>query len=163
MKLADLYPSCAFFSHEGHEVINVNEKFASTLTLGQQVADSISKIVGSWPFIIIQSIFLAVWIIVNVFLVYKVTIDPAYFQSWDPYPFILLNLMLSFQAAYTGPIVLMSQNREAAKDRLAAEVNYEINKKAEEEIKAIMKHLCAQDITLQQIAGNLMNGEQNHA
>ena len=69
----------------------------------------------------------------------------AYINHWDPYPFILLNLALSFQAAYAAPIIMMSQNRQAAKDRLMAEQDYEINLKAEEELKAIMNHLEQQD------------------
>ena len=69
----------------------------------------------------------------------------AYINHWDPYPFILLNLALSFQAAYAAPIIMMSQNRQAAKDRLMAEQDYEINLKAEEELKSIMNHLEQQD------------------
>jgi uncharacterized membrane protein len=69
----------------------------------------------------------------------------AYVQNWDPYPFILLNLALSFQAAYAAPIIMMSQNRQAAKDRLMAEQDYLVNTKAEEELKAVMQHLEAQD------------------
>src|SRR5258708_30676885 len=70
---------------------------------------------------------------------------PNYFKAWVPYPFILVNMVVAFQAAYTGPVVMMSQNRQTEKDRLAAEVDYEINKKAEEEIEVIMTHLAHQD------------------
>ena len=70
--------------------------------LGQRVADRVAAIVGSWRFIIIQTTLLLAWIALNVV---------AYVQHWDPYPFILLNLVLSFQAAYTAPIIMMSQNR----------------------------------------------------
>jgi uncharacterized membrane protein len=91
---------------------------------------------GSWAFIIIQSIILAFWITLNVV---------AYINHWDPYPFILLNLALSFQAAYAAPIIMMSQNRQAAKDRLMAEQDYEVNLKAEDELKSIMSHLEQQD------------------
>ena len=69
----------------------------------------------------------------------------AYINHWDPYPFILLNLALSFQAAYAAPIIMMSQNRQAAKDRLMAEQDYEVNLKAEDELKSIMSHLEQQD------------------
>jgi uncharacterized membrane protein len=86
--------------------------------------------------IIVQSVVLTVWIILNVI---------AWLRHWDPYPFILLNLMLSFQAAYAAPIIMMSQNRQAAKDRLMAEEDYRVNMKAEEELKAIMHHLESQD------------------
>jgi uncharacterized membrane protein len=91
---------------------------------------------GSWTFIIVQSALLIVWIIMNVL---------AWIRHWDPYPFILLNLALSFQAAYAAPIIMMSQNRQAAKDRLMAEQDYQVNTKAEEEVKAIMLHLEQQD------------------
>jgi uncharacterized membrane protein len=69
----------------------------------------------------------------------------AFIRHWDPYPFILLNLALSFQAAYAAPIIMMSQNRQADKDRLMAEHDYQINTKAEQEVKSIMEHLEQQD------------------
>lgn len=81
-------------------------------------------------------------------------------RHWDPYPFILLNLALSFQAAYTAPIIMMSQNRQAAKDRLMAEQDYIINMKAEEEVKSIMKHLEQQDEVMIDILRRL---ESQHA
>ena len=84
--------------------------------------------VGSWPFILLQSALLAVWLVAN-----------AAFggNAWDPYPFILLNLVLSFQAAYTAPIIMMSQNRQAEIDRQRAENDYSINIKAELEIELL--------------------------
>lgn len=97
-------------------------------TLGERTADRIAAIVGSWRFIIIQSALLVVWLILNV---------TAWTQAWDPYPFILLNLMLSFQAAYTAPIILMSQNRQAAIDRENQRGDYEVNLKAELEIELL--------------------------
>ncbi len=103
---------------------------------GLKIADRFASVVGSWRFIIIQSVILAFWVAMNVV---------GYVYHWDPYPFILLNLVLSFQAAYAAPIIMMSQNRQAAKDRLAADVDYQINVKAEEEVKAMMQHLEQQD------------------
>lgn len=97
-------------------------------TLGERTADRIATIVGSWRFIIIQSTLLIVWLAVNVL---------ALTQAWDPYPFILLNLMLSFQAAYTAPIILMSQNRQAMIDREIQRGDYEVNLKAELEIELL--------------------------
>jgi uncharacterized membrane protein len=102
------------------------------LTLGERVADSVAATMGSWKFIIIQSAILLVWIILNV---------TAYVEQWDPYPFILLNLALSFQAAYAAPFIMMSQNRQAAIDRLAASVDYDINCKAELEIELLHQKL----------------------
>ncbi len=88
-------------------------------------------------------------------LVYMAANDPTYFQAWDPYPYILLNLVLSFQAAYTGPVVMMSQNRQAEKDRLAAEQDYQVNKTAEEEIKVLMEHLIHQDVIMAELIAKL--------
>ena len=122
--------------HRHKPVININLADAEKLTTGQRIADRLATVMGSWLFIIIQSIVLAFWIVLNVV---------AYINHWDPYPFILLNLALSFQAAYAAPIIMMSQNRQAAKDRLMAEQDYEINLKAEDELKSIMNHLEQQD------------------
>ena len=101
---------------------------APPVTVGQRVADAVATLVGSWRFIIIQSLLLALWIAFNVV---------AYAQRWDPYPFILLNLLLSFQAAYTAPLIMMSQNRQAAIDRRNAAHDYDINIKAELEIETL--------------------------
>jgi uncharacterized membrane protein len=89
---------------------------------------------------------LVIWIILNV---------TAYIMHWDPYPFILLNLALSLEAAYAAPIIMMSQNRQADKDRLAAEEDYRVNTTAEEELKSVMKHLEEQDEMMIDILGRL--------
>ena len=104
-------------------------------TTGERVADAVAGRVGSWPFIITQSVLLAAWIIGNAFLIR----DWLGGEPFDPYPFILLNLMLSFQAAYTGPVVLMSQNRQAARDRDEAEHDYEVNRDALELLRKLEK------------------------
>jgi uncharacterized membrane protein len=122
--------------HSHPPVVDVNRQHDRSLTAGERVADRFAEIMGSWSFIIIQSLILSAWIVINVV---------AYVQHWDPYPFILLNLALSFQAAYAAPIIMMSQNRQADKDRLMAQSDYEINMKAELEVKAIMHHLEQQD------------------
>lgn len=98
------------------------------LTIGDRIADQVAAVIGSWPFIIIQSLLLASWVILNVI---------GFIYHWDPYPFILLNLMLSFQAAYAAPIIMMSQNRQAAIDRQNAQHDYEIDLKAELEIELL--------------------------
>ena len=123
-------------SHKHPPVINVNQALAEGQTRGQRIADALALMMGSWTFIIVQSTILAIWIALNAI---------AWIRHWDPYPFILLNLALSFQAAYAAPIIMMSQNRQAAKDRLMAEQDYMVNTKAEEEVKAIMRHLEQQD------------------
>lgn len=98
------------------------------LTRGQKIADVVAATMGSWSFIIIQSTVLFVWIVLNV---------TAYVREWDPYPFILLNLALSFQAAYAAPFIMMSQNRQQDIDRKEAESDYRINIKAELEIELL--------------------------
>lgn len=101
---------------------------------GQRIADLVARTVGSWRFIVIQSALLVVWIALNV---------TGYVLQWDPYPFILLNLALSFQAAYTAPIIMMSQNRQSEIDRAHAEFDYRVNVKAELEIEALHAKLDA--------------------
>jgi uncharacterized membrane protein len=101
---------------------------APTITRGQRLADRVAATIGSWRFIIIQSSAIAVWITGNVL---------AGAVAWDPYPFILLNLLLSFQAAYMAPAIMMSQNRQSELDRKHAESDYEINVKAELEIELL--------------------------
>lgn len=107
-------------------------EFDQSLTPGQRAADAFAAAVGSWRFIIIQTVLLAAWVTLNV---------TAWIRHWDPYPFILLNLMLSFQAAYAAPIIMMSQNRSATLDRLQATADYDINRRAEAEITEILRIL----------------------
>ena len=98
------------------------------LTTGQKTSDAIAKTVGSWKFIIIQSICIIGWITYN---------SANNGNTWDPYPYILLNLMLSFQAAYTAPAIMMSQNRLSEIDRQQANNDFEVNVKAELEIELL--------------------------
>jgi uncharacterized membrane protein len=102
------------------------------LPLGPRIADMVAAMMGSWPFIIIQSIILVIWMILNI---------TAWVQHWDPYPFILLNLALSFQAAYAAPFIMMSQNRQADIDRAAATHDYDVNTKAELEIELLQEKM----------------------
>jgi uncharacterized membrane protein len=95
---------------------------------GERLADAVASNVGSWTFITIQSVLLCLWIVAN---------SVAWFMSWDPYPFILLNLVLSFQAAFTAPIIMMSQNRQSTIDRRNAQHDYDVNTKAELEIELL--------------------------
>lgn len=99
-----------------------------TPTLGQRLADAVARTIGSWRFIIFQSTAIVIWITGNVL---------TGGGAWDPYPFILLNLLLSFQAAYTAPAIMMSQNRQSEQDRRHAENDYEVNVKAELEIELL--------------------------
>jgi uncharacterized membrane protein len=125
---------------------NVNDLEEEQLSLGDRIADWFASAVGSWNFIIFQSIILVGWILLNVV---------GWFEHWDPYPFILLNLALSFEAAYTAPIIMMSQNREGMKDRIRAQEDYMISKIAEDEIRAVIAHLERQDQVLLHILERL--------
>ena len=121
-------------SSKNRHPINVRH-FGDERTFGERIADDVAARVGSWPFIIIQSVLLAMWLVANGFLIHGWLGD----KPFDPYPFILLNLVLSFQAAYTGPVVMMSQNRQSARDRDEAEHDYEVNREAFAALKKLQK------------------------
>ncbi|HET6764190.1 MAG TPA: DUF1003 domain-containing protein [Longimicrobiaceae bacterium] len=122
--------------------IRVPELMDEEKTFGQAAADWVAARMGSWQFIIIQSALLTCWIVLNV---------TAWVQRWDPYPFILMNLVLSMQAAYAAPIIMMSQNRQASRDRMEAHNDFLMDCKAEEEVRQIMDHLENQDHMLREI------------
>ena len=102
------------------------------LTTGQKIADAVAATMGSWRFIIIQTTILILWITLNIV---------AWIAHWDPYPFILLNLALSFQAAYAAPFIMMSQNRQQDVDRKQAAEDFRVNVKAELEIELLHQKL----------------------
>jgi len=106
---------------------NINVEFEQKLTLGERMADRLAEYAGSWRFITVFAVVLVVWILLNSFLLI--------FRPFDPYPFILLNLVLSCLAAIQAPVIMMSQNRQESKDRLRAEHDYLVNLKAELEIR----------------------------
>lgn len=108
---------------------NAAEAYAETETVGDRLADRVASVGGSWGFVIGFGVFLATWALLN-------TLLPAP-DRYDPYPFIFLNLLLSMLAAIQAPIIMMSQNRQAAKDRVSARLDYEVNLKAELEIAAL--------------------------
>ncbi len=108
--------------------------FPQDLTFGQKASDSLTKVVGSWFFILFFLAFVAVWIYLNI---------QAIMGEWDPYPFILLNFVLSCLAAIQAPIILMSQNREMERDRINQRYDYQVNRKAEREVQKILKELTA--------------------
>jgi uncharacterized membrane protein len=122
-----------FPADEGPNRNPVNVRHLEERTLGERVADGVAAGVGSWPFIITQSILFIMWVLTNAFII----ADWLGGEPFDPYPFILLNLVLSFQAAYTGPVVMMSQNRQAAKDRDEAEHDYRIDQETFDRLKRL--------------------------
>src|SRR5215469_13787447 len=138
----------SLFQHKphGYKIHNVNQVQDEQLTLGEKIADAVAAGMGSWAFIIVQTAIVTIWIVSNVWLLT---------HPFDPYPLILLNLVFSTQAAYASPLILMSQNRQAAKDRLVAESDYHCNLKGEEETRHLMEHLDHQDEVTMQIIKRL--------
>ena len=118
-----------------HVTRNTNREFEEGLTLGQRVADKVAAFGGSWPFIFIFGGVIIGWIILNTVILVKGK------NAFDPFPFILLNLFLSMIAAIQAPVIMMSQNRQSAKDRLDASHDFEVNLKAEMEIAALHEKL----------------------
>ena len=134
---------------------NLNQEFEDSLTFGQRMADRLADFGGSWTFISIFMTVLVVWMAINTWILLK--------QPFDPYPYILLNLVLSCLAAIQAPVILMSQNRQEARDRLHSEHDYEINLKAEIEIRKLhekMDHLLMHQwqrlMEIQQLQVDLM-------
>lgn len=107
---------------------NWHEKHVETLGFGSRLADSVAKGMGSWRFIVLQTLFVIIWMSINIV---------GFFYHWDVYPFILLNLLFSTQAAYAAPIIMMSQNRQSERDRLQAQADYQTNIEAKQEIEAL--------------------------
>jgi uncharacterized membrane protein len=144
-----------------HEILSthVDQEYDSTLTFGQRLSDRIASFGGSWKFIIIFFFILVFWISVNSLILA--------FKPFDPYPFILLNLILSCLAAIQAPIIMMSQNRQEAKDRLRASHDYQINLKAELEIRQLhqkLDHLLSRQwerlVEIQEVQIELLNEMQ---
>ena len=134
---------------------NINEEFDKKLTFGEALSDKIADFGGSWGFIILFCSIMLIWVLMNTFA--------TFWKPFDPYPFILLNLVLSCLAALQAPVIMMSQNRQEAKDRLRAEHDYRVNLKAELEIRHLhekMDHLLSRQwerlVEIQQIQLDLM-------
>ena len=141
-----------------HETLaeDVDAKFQKKLSLGERLADQIADFGGSWTFISLFAGFILVWIAINTVVLLL--------RPFDPYPFILLNLMLSCLAAVQAPIIMMSQNRQEARDRLRSENDYRVNLKAELEIRHLhekldhlLQHQWERLVEIQQIQLELMN------
>lgn len=108
------------------------DKHKENLTPGQRIADSVATGMGSWKFIIWQTVFVIIWMSLNII---------GYIRHWDAYPFILLNLIFSTQAAYAAPIIMMAQNRQSERDRLQALADFDTNLEAKKEIEALQLQL----------------------
>jgi uncharacterized membrane protein len=145
-------------SLQRHETLssNVDAEFEEDLTLGQKMADGLATFGGSWTFLIIFASILIIWIGLNSILLLK--------KPFDPYPFILLNLVLSCIAAIQAPVIMMSQNRQEAKDRLRSQHDYQVNLKAELEIRQLhdkidhlLSHQWERLVEIQQIQIDLLS------
>jgi CRP/FNR family transcriptional regulator, cyclic AMP receptor protein len=112
---------------------NANVEEAEQLTMGQRIADHVAAFGGSWTFIILFSVIIGAWITLNSLALMK--------RPFDPFPYILLNLVLSTLAAFQAPVIMMSQNRQAAKDRIKSDLDFEVNRKAELEIATLHRKL----------------------
>jgi uncharacterized membrane protein len=120
---------------------NINESFQDKLTFGQRLADKVAKFGGSWTFIIIFGVLMTVWMVINSYLILGE-------GAFDPYPYILLNLGLSSLAALQAPIIMMSQNRQAEKDRMEVTANYEVSLKTDLEITRLHQKM---DVLLERL------------
>jgi uncharacterized membrane protein len=138
-------------AERSHISRNVSQDFAVQLTFGQRLADKVAAFGGSWTFISIFAIVLIIWVLLNSFVLI------TYNETFDPYPYILLNLVLSMLAAIQAPVILMSQNRQAYKDRLSAEHDYEVNLKAELEIMELHEKI---DLLREKQWGELISIQQ---
>ena len=116
---------------------NWHEKHTETLSFGSRLADAVAKGMGSWKFIIVQTVLVILWMGLNIV---------GFFYHWDVYPFILLNLLFSTQAAYAAPIIMMSQNRQSERDRMQAHADYQTNIDAKLEIEALTLILNKLDV-----------------
>jgi len=122
------------------------------MTVGQRIADAVAAGMGSWTFIIVQTALVAMWMILNVIEVVS--------HRWDPYPFILLNLLFSTQAAYAAPIIMMSQNRSAERDRFQANADFKTNVDSKKEIESVQRQLSRiEEQKLDRILALLSDGD----
>jgi len=129
---------------------NINVEMEERATIGQRIADKVASFGGSWTFIIIYVAFLVAWMGINTFVLVHYGRGENGAQ-WDPYPYILLNLMLSMTAALQAPIIMMSQNRAAEKDRLAAEQDFKVNLKSELMLEELVRKQRERDVQMDQL------------
>jgi uncharacterized membrane protein len=138
----DIAKSLIRHQHDHPPVRDLNRDADKRLSGGQRVADDLARLVGSWTFVIIQALLAMAWVGINV---------AAYSNHWDAYPFQLLNLVFSLEAAVWISLLLMAHNRVQERERVRAQNDYETAVKSEEELRAIMNHLEAQDEVMMQV------------
>lgn len=133
-KISDMEKSLVTrLAHRGRVSRLVNQEFEAQMTVGERVADQVAQFGGSWTFIMIFGGILVVWMGINSFVLLR--------RPFDPYPYILLNLVLSTLAALQAPVIMMSQNRQDTKDRLRGELDYDVNRRAASEIQGLSRKL----------------------
>jgi len=137
--------------HDHPPVRDLNREVDRKLTFADRVADDFSRLIGSWVFVLAQTGIMVLWVGLNALNL---------IHPWDRYPFLFLNFILAVEAAVWVSVVLMALNRLADRDRLRAQHDYELNVKAEEELKALMNHLMHQDEVLLQIVNRLDRGDR---
>ena len=137
--------------HDHPPVRDLNREVDRKLTFADRVADDFARLIGSWVFILAQTGIMVLWVGLNALNL---------IHPWDRYPFLFLNFILAVEAAVWVSVVLMALNRLADRDRLRAQHDYELNVKAEEELKALMNHLMHQDEVLLQIVNRLDRGDR---
>ncbi len=137
--------------HDHPPVRDLNREVDRRQTFAERVAGDFSRLVGSWIFVLVQLGIILLWVLLNALNL---------IHPWDRYPFLFLNFVLSLEAALWVSIVLMAMNRQADRERLRAQHDYELNVKAEEELKALMNHLMHQDEVLLQIVNRLDRGDR---
>ena len=137
--------------HDHPPVRDLNREFDRRLNFTDRVASDFARLIGSWIFVLAQLGLMLLWVLLNALSVLR---------HWDPYPFLFLNFIFSLEAAIWVSVVLMALNSQADRDRLRAQNEYELNVKAEEELKALMNHLMHQDEILLQIVNRLDRGDR---
>jgi len=137
--------------HDHPPVRDLNREVDRKLTFADRVADDFARLIGSWVFVLAQAGIMVLWVGLNALNL---------IHPWDRYPFLFLNFILAVEAAVWVSVVLMALNRLADRDRLRAQHDYELNVKAEEELKALMNHLMHQDEVLLQIVNRLDRGDR---
>ena len=149
-EIEDIAKDLIRHQHDHPPVRDLNSEIDKRTTLASRVAEDFARIVGSWTFVFVQIVIMGVWIALNAL---------AIINHWDSYPFQLLNLVLVFEAVVWASLVLMALTRQAERERLRAQHDYELDVKAEEELKALMNHLMHQDEILLQIVNRLDRGD----
>ena len=137
--------------HEHPAARDVNVEHERRLGRADRIARDLSRSVGTWTFVTIQALLVVLWIVLNI---------AAVTRHWDPYPFLFVNLLLTFQAAFGVPIILMAVNRLHDRDRLTAQQDFQEAVKLEEELKAVMDHLEVQDEVLLQVLHRLERSDR---